>query len=137
MRPTSRLFPTVIALLPLGLRADLAGLAGLLAQDLAGVLDALLLVRIGHAQTLYLRGHLPDGLRVDLDRMREPETQLQLLPLDDRAEAGAGDLEVALVAGRDAGDHVCDERAREPVQGARGLLVVRARDRDRPVLALQ
>src|SRR6266568_1255764 len=100
MRPTSRLFPTVIALLPLGLRADLAGLAGLLAQDLAGVLDALLLVRVRHAQTLDLRGHLPDGLlvdprhaqllrrlgregdagrRVDLDRMREPETQLQLL----------------------------------------------------------
>src|SRR5205823_1731308 len=47
------------------------------------------------------------------------------------------DLEVAAVAGRDSGDHVRDERSREPVEGARRLLVVLAGDQDRAVLALE
>src|SRR6185503_4121665 len=157
MRPTSRAFPVVIALLPLRLRADLASLAGLLAQDLAGVLHALVLVRVRDAQPADLRGHLADGLlvdtgdlqllrrlrgegdagrRLDLDRVAEAEVERQLLPLDDGAETRAVDLEIARVAGRHALDHVREERPREPVQRARGLLVVLAGHDDRAVLAL-
>src|SRR5207245_2823148 len=130
--------------LSLRLRADLAGLAGLLAQVFPGVLDALVLVRVRDAESADLRGHLAHGLlvgprdaqllrrlgseadagrRVDLDRVAEAEAELQLLALDDRAVAGARDLEVALIAIRHAGHHVRDQRAREPVQGARRLLV--------------
>src|SRR5438105_6463899 len=155
IRPTSRLFSAIPAPLS-GLRADLAGLTRLAADALLGVLDALRLVRVRHAQRADLRGHLADELlvdardlellgrlglegdalrRVDLHRVREAERELELLARDDRAVAGARDLEVARVAGRDAGHHVRDERARETVQRARRLLVVLARDDQRSVLA--
>src|SRR5207249_6857243 len=140
------------------LRADLAGLARLLAEPLLGVLHALVLVRVRVPQTPDLRRDLADELlirtrdfellwrlrrerdarrRLDLDRVAVPEVERHLLALDDRAVAGAVDLEVAAVAGRDAGDHVRDERSREPVEGARRLLVVLAGDQDRAVLALE
>src|SRR5438105_14441351 len=85
---------------PLGLRADLAGLACLATDVLARVLHALRLVRVGDAEPADLRGDLADdflvrsgdadllrrlrgeadsGRRVDLDRMREAERELQLL----------------------------------------------------------
>src|SRR5438105_1926214 len=117
IRPTSRLFSAIPAPLS-GLRADLAGLTRLAADALLGVLDALRLVRVRHAQRADLRGHLADELlvdardlellgrlglegdalrRVDLHRVREAERELELLARDDRAVAGARDLELAPV----------------------------------------
>src|SRR3954470_20375917 len=158
MRPTSRAFPTVIcSLLPLSLRADLASLAGLLAQLLFGVLDALVLVRVRHAQPADLRGHLADELlvdagdlqllrrlgregdarrRIDLHRVAEAEAQVQLLALDHGAVAGARDLEITSVPRRHADDHVREQRAGQAVERARGLLVVRARHDERAIFAL-
>src|SRR5204863_4897934 len=83
---------------PLGLRADLAGLARLAADALARVLHALRLVRVWHPEAADLRGDLAHGLlvragdthllrrlereadargRVDLDRVRVAERELQ------------------------------------------------------------
>src|SRR5207237_7630591 len=105
---------------PLGLRADLAGLACLAADVLARVLHALRLVRVRDAQRADLRGDLADGLlvrtrdahflrrlereadagrRIDLDRVREAERELELLAGERRAVARAADLEIAGVAG--------------------------------------
>src|SRR4051812_22677640 len=157
MRPVSRGFPAVMALSSLSLRADLASLAGLLAQLLFGVLDALVLVRVRHAQPADLRGHLADELlvdardlqllrrlgrerdarrRIDLHRVAEAKAQVQLLALEHGAVAGARDLEITSVSRRHAGHHVREERSREAVERARGLLVVRAGHDDRAVLAL-
>src|SRR5512140_2270087 len=155
MRPDSRVFVSAIRRSPLRLRADLASLAGLLAQLLVGVLDPLVLVRVRDAEPTDLRGHLAHGFlvvaghaellrglrregdsgrRLDLDRVREAERKLELLALEDGAVARTVDLEVALVSGRHADDHVLKERAREPVQSARRLLVVHTRDDERAVL---
>src|SRR5438309_10638473 len=104
-----------LAISPLRLRrADLAGLARLAADVLAGVLHALRLVRVRNAQRADLRGHLADDLfvhardlqllrrldregdarrRVDLDGMREAERELELLAREHRAVAGPADLE--------------------------------------------
>src|SRR4249920_115454 len=49
------------------LAANLAGLAGLAADDLAGVADALALVRLGLARGADLGGDLADELLVDPD----------------------------------------------------------------------
>src|SRR6266508_5797844 len=101
-RPTALDFVAVaIATLPplrLRARADLAGLAGLAADALLGVLDALRLVWVRHAQPSDARGHLADELlvdardlqllrrlererdargRVDLDRGREAQRELK------------------------------------------------------------
>src|SRR5439155_424315 len=83
-------------------RADLAGLARLAADVLAGVLDTLRFVRVRDAETADLRRDLTDdlfvhardlellrrldrerdaGRRIDLDRVREPERELELLAL--------------------------------------------------------
>src|SRR5205807_8936516 len=92
-----------VSALPLRLRRpDLAGLARLAADVLAGVLHALRLVRVGLAEPADLRGALADGLLVDargfellrrldgerhacrwvdLDRVREAEGARELLPL--------------------------------------------------------
>src|SRR2546430_16723902 len=105
---------------PLGLRADLAGLARLAADVLARVLHALRLVRVGHAERADLGGDLADdflvrtrdahplrrlegeadaGRRLDLDGVREAKGQLKLLARERGAVSGAADLEIADVAG--------------------------------------
>src|SRR3990172_7156442 len=61
------------------LAADLAGLAGLAADPLAGVLDALALVRLGLAGGPDLGGHLADQLLVDAHD-RHPRRALHLPP---------------------------------------------------------
>src|SRR5438552_16389418 len=144
-RASSRSVNAIVAA-PLRLRADLAGLARLAADVLAGVLHALRLVWVRDAERADLRRDLPDDFlvrarhahllgrlereavacgRIDLDRVRVAERELQLLAREDRAIAGAADLEVARVARRDAGDHVREQRAREPVEGLRLLGLVR------------
>src|SRR5258708_38504449 len=67
IRPAVRLVVVIsFSLLGAGaLGADLAGLAGLATDDLARVLHALRLVRVGDAQPADLRGHLADELLVD------------------------------------------------------------------------
>src|SRR6266508_390282 len=159
-RPTALDFVAVaIATLPplrLRARADLAGLAGLAADALLGVLDALRLVCVRHAQPSDARRHLAHELligardlqllrrlererdargRIDLDRVREPERELQLLPREHSAVSGAADLEVTSVSGGDAGDHVLEKGASQAVQGTRRLRVVLALHDQRPVLA--
>src|SRR5258708_13096784 len=105
---------------PLGLRADLAGLTGLAADVFARVLHALRLVRVRDAQRADLRGDLADdllvrtgdanllrrlereadaGRRIDLDRVRVAERELQLLARERRPVPGSPDLEAAHVAG--------------------------------------
>src|SRR5437763_7959570 len=136
----------------LGLRADLAGLARLAADVLARVLHALRLVRVGHAERTDLRRDLADdflvgardadllrclereadaGRRIDLDRMRVAERELQLLARERGPVARSTDLEITDVAGRDALDHVGEQRTREPVDGLRLLALVRPHDRER------
>src|SRR5438105_3776222 len=139
---------------PLGLRADLAGLARLAADALARVLHALRLVGVRDAKGADLRRDLADdflvrardahllrrlereadaGRRVDLDRMREAERELQLLACERGPVARSADLEIADVAGRDALDHVGEQRAREAMDGLRLLALVRPHDRERRV----
>src|SRR5690606_3269878 len=65
-----------------------------------------------------------------LDRVREAEGQVQLLALGLRAIADADELELALEAGRDAGDHVLDQRPSRPGQGPREPAVGARRDLD-------
>src|SRR5437868_1174496 len=141
----------------LRLRADLAGLARLATDVLAGVLHALRLVGVRDAERADLRrdlahdflvrtrdahllgrleGEADAGRRVDLDRMRVAERKLQLLARERRPVAGAADLEVARVARRDAGDHVREQRAREAMEGLRLLGLVRAHDRQRAVRSI-
>src|SRR5688500_1691953 len=132
----------------LGLRADLAGLAGLAADVLARVLHALRLVGVGDAPAADVGGDLADdflvdardaelrrrldregdaGGRVDLDRVREAECEDELLALEHGTEARAADLEILVVARRHARDHVREQRARQAVQRTCLLRVVRAR----------
>src|SRR5258708_10675033 len=132
---------------PLGLRADLAGLTGLAADVFARVLHALRLVRVRDAQRADLRGDLADdflvrtgdahllrrlqreadaGRRIDLDRVRVAERELQLLAGQRRPVAGTADLEVADIAGRHAGDHVREQRTRQAVDGLRRRALVHA-----------
>src|SRR6188768_2105494 len=86
-RAAPRLATCVIVLVPrrsqsLLLAADLAGLAGLAADVLARVFDALALVRLGLARRADLRGNLPDQLLVD------PEDREVGRVLDLEADAG-------------------------------------------------
>src|SRR5262249_34629176 len=105
------------------LAAGLAGLAGLQAQHLFGVLDPLALVGVGPAQAADLRGDLAhllpvgagDGdpvALVDLDldpfgdvvdhRVRVAESELHEGALDLGAVADADDVELLAEAGRGA-----------------------------------
>ena len=54
--------------------------------------------------------------RLDHDRVRVADRELELGALELRAVPDALDLEVLLEAVRDPLDHVGDQRAREPVQ---------------------
>src|SRR5450759_5022531 len=123
--------------LPLLLCADLAGLAGLAADHLARVADALALVWLRLPGGPDTGGYLADellvdaqdgqldrgldleadaGRRHDLDGMAVPEVELQLLADLLRTVAHARDLEALPVAGRDAHDHVGDERSGQPME---------------------
>src|SRR5438067_11592584 len=138
----------------LRLRADLAGLARLAADALTRVLHTLRLVRVRDPKGADLRRDLTDDFlvgardadllrrlereadasrRVDLDRMREAERELQLLARERGPVARSTDLEITDVAGRDALDHVGEQRARKPVDGLRLLALVRPHDRERRV----
>src|SRR5450759_2385577 len=120
----------IVVVLPLLLSADLAGLAGLSADHLAGVADTLALVGLRLPRGADAGGNLADELLVDaddgqldrgldleadavrrndLDGMAVPEVELQLVADLLGAVADARDLEALPVAGRDAHDHVVDE----------------------------
>src|SRR5207245_4479727 len=81
-----------------------------------------------------LDGERDAGGRIDLDRVREPERELELLALQHGAVSGPADLEILREARGHPGDHVRDERARQPMQRAVLLAVVGARDGELPVL---
>src|ERR1035437_6563079 len=145
-RAAPRLATCVIVLIPssqLGslLAADLAGLAGLAADHLAEIVDALALVRLRLPLRSDFGSDLADQLLVDarhrevgrvlefeadacgrrhLELMAVAETQLQLLSPLDGSVADAGDLERLPVPVRHAGHHVVDQRSGEAVE----LLVV-------------
>src|SRR5512138_625542 len=133
------------------LAADLAGLAGLAADLLAGIANALALVRLGLAGRADFRGHLADELlvdaddrqlrrvlqleadprrRLDLDGMAVAEAQLELLADHHRAIADAGDLEALAIARGHPDDHVVDERPRQPMELLVGLRLARPGDDD-------
>src|SRR6266542_5048747 len=161
-RAAPRLATWVMLLVPLRLpdprlllAADLAGLAGLAADDLARIADALALVRLGLAGGPDARGDLADELlvdpdhghprrileleadplgRLDLDRMAVAQVELQLVAHLLGAVAHAGDLEALAIAGRDAGDHVGDQRPGEAVKLLVHLRLGRAADHDGAVL---
>src|SRR4029079_3356894 len=119
------------------LPADLAGLACLAADLLAGVPDALALVRLGLAGRADLRRHLADellvdahdreaggvleleadaGRRVDLDRVAVAEREDELVARLLRAVPDTDDLEALAVPVGDADDHVVDERPGQAVE---------------------
>src|SRR5450759_1570838 len=137
------------------LGTDLAGLAGLAADHLAEVVDALALVGLRLAGRSDRRGDLADQLLVyahdrqtdgafdleadaggghDLDRVAVAEVQLQLVPDLDRPISDAGDLERLSVACRNAGHHVGDERSGKAVKLPVMLGLGRTRHDDRGVL---
>src|SRR5581483_7024791 len=130
-------------------------LADLPADELALVADALALVRLGRANLADLRRGLADDLLVDaadddLRRHRHLERDaLARLHLHGvrvahlQLEIGSGHrgtvadtlgFQPLFEAGRDALDHVRDQRAREAVQRPVLPALGRARDEDRPVL---
>src|SRR5688500_3046497 len=138
------------------LAADLAGLAGLAADLLAGVAHALALVGLRLAGRANLRRDLADELlvdaddreagrvleleadavrRLDLDLVAVAQAQLELLADLDGAIADTGDLEARPIALGDADDHVVDERPGQAVELLVGLLLGRPGDDDRVVLA--
>src|SRR5664280_2252810 len=121
----------IVVVLPLLLSADLAGLAGLAADHLAGIADALALVWLGLPGCPDAGGNLADELLVDpedgqlerglhleadavrghdLDGMAVPEVELQLVPDLLGAVADTRDLEALPVAVGHALHHVGDER---------------------------
>src|ERR1035437_9811549 len=127
----------IVVVLPLLLSADLAGLASLAADHLAGVPDALALVGLRLPSGADAGGNLADELLVDpehgqldrafdleadavrrddLDGMAVPQVELQLVADLLGAVADARDLEALPVAGRDAHDHVVDERPGQAVE---------------------
>src|SRR5258706_4420366 len=139
------------------LAADLAGLAGLAADLLAGVAHALALVGLRLACRPDAGRDLADELlvdaddrevrrileleadswrRIDLDLMAVAEVELELLADERRAIAHAVDLEALAVARRDPDDHVVHERPGEPMELLVHLLLARARDDDLVGLAL-
>src|SRR6185503_4652946 len=138
------------------LAADLAGLAGLAADLLAGVADALALVRLGLARRPDARCDLADellvdaehrepgrildleadpGRRIDLDRVAVAQVELELAPDESRTIADAGDLQRLAVAGSHPDDHVVDQRPGQAVQLPVGLGLRRAGHHDLVALA--
>ena len=77
---------------------------------------------------------MPSG-RLDRDRVRVAERQLEGLALELGAVADALDLEALLEAVGDALDHVRDQAAGQPVQGAVLAAVGRALDGQGAVVA--
>src|SRR6185503_9505760 len=133
------------------LAADLAGLAGLAADLLAGVADALALVGLGLAGRADARRDLADELlvdadhgeprrvldleadsggRVDLDRVAVAQVELELPPDERCTIADARDLERLAVARGHADDHVVDQRPGQAVELLVGLGLRRASDED-------
>src|SRR5919204_4029739 len=115
----------------LALVADALALVGLrraLLADVGGDLADLLL---GDAPDDHARGlgHLElDAVRrLDGDRVRVAERELEVLALELRAVADALDLQALLEAVGDALDHVRHQRAREAVQRAMVRAVGRPR----------
>src|SRR6476660_5143484 len=119
------------------LTVRLGTLADLSPHVLALVADPLALVRLGRAHLADLRGRLADHLlvgaldedlsrgrhlegdalpRLDRDRMRVTDVQLQVGALERGAVADALDLELLLEALRDALDHVRHECPCQAVQ---------------------
>src|SRR5947207_13630365 len=162
-RAAPRLATDVIVLVPslvpglggLLLAADLAGLAGLSADLLSGIADALALVRLGFSRRSYAGRHLADQLlvdpddrqagrvleleadavrRLDLDRVAVAKGALELLAHLLGAIADAGDLEALSITGRHAGDHVGDKRSGQAVELLVHLRFGRAPDDDPAVL---
>src|SRR3954449_6313830 len=124
----------------LALVADALALVGLrrpLLADVGGELaDLLLGVALDdHARGL---GHLElDALRrLDGHGVRVAELELEVLALQRGAVADTLDLERLREAGRDALDHVGDQRARQPVQGAVLAAVGGAGDEQLAILLL-
>src|SRR5438270_6367527 len=110
-------------------RANLANLGGRLADLLfVGALD----------HDLRRRGDLEADARPRLDRdgMGIADLQLEVGALERSAIADALDLEALLEALRHALDHVRDERAREPVEGAVLAALGRAGDDELSVALL-
>src|SRR6476659_1052831 len=124
---------------------------------LAFVADALALVRLWRAHFAHLRRDLADLLlvdpphenggrvrnlesdplrRLDHDRMRKPEIQLQIGATQSCPVADTLDLEPLLDAAGDALDHVRDQGARQPVEGAVVATLGRPLDDQRAVVLL-
>src|SRR5947209_5898371 len=103
----------------LALVAHTFALVGLGLADLADVgrdLADLLLVDAGHDEPGGRLDGEGDALRCrDVDRVAEPERELEVRPAGLHAVTGADDLERLAVAVGHAGDHVGDERTRQPV----------------------
>src|SRR4051794_10454717 len=133
----------------------LARLSGLAANDLALVADTLALVGLRLADLADVGGGLADLLLVDaghdeaggrldgegdalrgrhVDRVAEPEGELEVGSTGLHAVTGADDLEGLAVALGDAGDHVGDQRAGQPVTRLAVALVVRTLDDEVAVL---
>src|SRR5215471_15076127 len=131
------------------LTVRLGTLADLSADVLALVADALALVRLGRTHLADLGGGLPDhllvgaldedlgrcrhlerdtGARLDRDRVRVADIELEVGALERRAVADALDLELLLEALGHALDHVRDERPGQAVQ--RPVLPALGRPRD-------
>src|SRR5579872_6558163 len=129
----------------------LTSLPDLAADDLALVPHALALVRVRLAELADARGHLADELLIDalddepgrrLDaerdalrrthghRVAEAEGELQVLALCLHAVTDANDLQGLGVALRDAGHHIGDQRAGQPVERPDRAFVVRPGDPD-------
>src|SRR5690606_21406147 len=132
-------------------------LSGLATHDLARVADTLALVGLRLADLADVRGCLADSLlrdathgelvgaldregdtgrRVDEDRVRETEGELDRAALLLHAVTGADDLEALGVALRHADDVVVDERAGQAVERPRLTLVVGAGHQNLIVLHL-
>src|SRR3954452_4996675 len=130
-------------------RSLLTRLSSLAADDLALVLDALALVRLRRADLPDVGGDLADQLLVDagdrelrrpldreadagrrdhVDRVREAQSELEVLALGGHPVTGAVDLQRLLVALGDADDHVGDQSARQAVELLGLPLVVGAVD---------
>src|SRR3954464_3732600 len=139
------------------LPADLAGLARLATDLLAGVPDALALVRLGLAGGAHAGRDLPDellvdahhgeaqrgldleadpGRRVDLDRVAVAEREDELVARLLRTVADTHDLEALAVPVGDADDHVVDERPGQAVEALVELVLRRPRREQRVAVTL-
>src|SRR6478672_10703358 len=124
---------------------------------LAFVADALALVGLGRAHFAHLRRDLADLLlvdpldenggrvrhfesdplrRLDHDRMRKADIQLQIRATQGGPVADALDLEPLLEPAGDTLDHVRDQGARQPVEGAIVAALSRPLDDQRAIVLL-